>query len=151
MGWRGRRTGASRASKLTSVSTPSGNITCRSGFEAAVAEALVRAGATFQHEPMIGRLEYVSKHVYIPDFRVWKPRERAYMYIEAKGYFPGEDRRKMRAVKEAHPEADIRLVFQRSDTPIKKGSRTTYAMWAAQYGFPCADGVIPAAWFLEMV
>ena len=49
--------------------------------------------------------------------------------IEAKGFFKPSDRRKMLAVKEAHPELDIRFVFMRDNT-LSKSSKTTYSMWA---------------------
>ena len=47
------------------------------------------------------------------------------MIIEAKGFFKPSDRRKMLAVKEAHPHLDIRFVFMRDNT-LSKNSKTTY-------------------------
>lgn len=66
--------------------------------------------------------------------------------VEAKGYFPTEDRTKMRRVKESHPHLDIRIVLARPHNRIAKKSKTTYAMWCERHGFPWAEGSVPANW-----
>lgn len=60
-------------------------------------------------------------------------------WIEVKGFFTSADRTKMRAVKAAHPERDIRLVFQTPHKTLSKRSDTTYAQWAERHGFPWCD------------
>lgn len=90
------------------------------------------------------RIPYSEQHTYIPDFVL--PNG---VLIEVKGYFPSEDRTKMRAVKDSHPELDIRFVFQRAKTKLNKESKTTYGDWADKYGFPWADREIPVEWIYE--
>jgi hypothetical protein len=82
---------------------------------------------------------------YTPDFQIGN------MLIEAKGWFKAEDRTKLRLVKKSHPNADIRLVFQRAQSKISKSSPTTYGKWCDDHGFPWADrGIIPDAWLAEI-
>ena len=90
------------------------------------------------------RIPYKEEHTYIPDFVL--PNG---VIIEAKGYFPSEDRTKMKAVKECHPELDIRFVFQRAKTKLNKTSKISYADWAERHGFPWADKEIPLEWIYE--
>jgi predicted nuclease of restriction endonuclease-like RecB superfamily len=82
----------------------------RSKFEDGIAAQLQDAGVPFEYEAV--RLPYERPCVYVPDFMVITTSGKT-VYIEAKGYFPPADRRKMLEVKRAHPDADIRLVFQK--------------------------------------
>ena len=74
------------------------------------------------------------------------------MYIEVKGYFRQDAQRKMRNVKEQHPDLDIRFLFQKNNSTLqgakrrKDGSKMTCAQWAERYGFEYAEGVIPDEW-----
>jgi hypothetical protein len=53
----------------------------------------------------------------------------------------------MKAVKESHPDFDIRIIFQSPNNKISKRSKTTYAKWAEKNGFPwCAYYAIPVDW-----
>ena len=137
----------------------------RSQLEKEIAEQLSEAGVPFEFEG--SRLPYVvpqrTAH-YLPDFRVGN------IIIEGKGRFGtanfkraggrqfftiSEDgakhRKKLLLVREAHPHLDIRLVFSRPGTPIRKGSKTTYAMWADENGFPwCKQGQLPAEWINDL-
>lgn len=61
------------------------------------------------------------------------------MAIEVKGRFPEEDREKMLAVKRAYPALDLRLVFDRPNSPLRRGGKTTCADWARKNGFPCCS------------
>lgn len=90
------------------------------------------------------RLSYTLHKTYIPDFEL--PNG---IIIEAKGKFDGEMRRKMLAVKRAHPKKDIRFVFQRANNTLNKRSKTQYWQWAEQNGFKWAEGSIPPAWWKE--
>jgi hypothetical protein len=109
----------------------------RSKYEAKLAPALEAAGAEYEAE----QLTYQLERVYKPDWRT-----KAGVIIEIKGYFPAEDRGKMRAVKAAHPGRDIRIVFQNANTKLTKKSKTTYAQWAEKHGFAWAHGEVPASW-----
>jgi hypothetical protein len=117
----------------------------RSGLENEIACTLERQGVDYQFESL--KLPYVvpaSNHVYTPDFLL--PNG---IIIESKGRFLPEDRKKMVLVKKQHPELDIRLVFQRVNSPLYKGSKTTYGTWATKSGFKFAEKKIPMEWIEE--
>lgn len=116
----------------------------RSTFESTVVTDLEGRGITYEYEPHA--LPYVTERTYIPDLLVGN------IYVELKGYFRSESQRKMRRVKEQHPDVDIRFVFQKANSPIqgakkrKDGSKMTCAEWADKYGFVWAEGTIPEDW-----
>ena len=61
-----------------------------------------------------------------------------------------EDRRKMLAVKAAHPNIDIRLCFQNAKVKLSRAPRSlTYGQWADRHGFVWCQGHIPTTWFDE--
>jgi len=106
----------------------------KSKFEVKVSNAL---GKGWNYEAR--KLPYVLENNYNPDFTngagwpddYW----RDVIVVEAKGRFTGADRRKMLAVKKAHPDVDIRFVFMR-DNPLYKGSKSRYSDWSKKHGFP---------------
>lgn len=101
-----------------------------------VEEALNAAlGRVVEYEA--ARLEYVKKARYVHDFQDKPYGPNVRVWYEAKGRFMPADRAKLLAVKEAHPSADIRLVFQRNNK-LSKDSNTTYMEWAKKHGFPAA-------------
>jgi hypothetical protein len=116
----------------------------KSKFEARIYGEATERGDALEYEPADLKLPYVIQSVYLPDFRL--PNG---IIVETKGAFMYEDRRKMLLVKQAHPELDIRMVFQRSENPLRKGAKMTYAGWAEANGFQWAEGKIPEEWFKE--
>lgn len=117
----------------------------RSGLEATLAAALTAAGVPVSFEQH--RIPYTQPEKarnYTPDFVL--PNG---IVIESKGLFSQEDRAKMQWVRDQHPGLDIRLVFSNAKAKLRKGSPTTYAMWADKEGFPWAHKVIPAEWITE--
>lgn len=117
----------------------------RSGFEGRIAQELADRGVPVCFEQT--KIEYVTPakpHKYTPDFEL--PNG---IIVETKGYFEPEDREKHLLVKAQHPDKDIRFVFQRSKSPIRKGSKTTYASWCEKHGFLYADKSIPEEWLQE--
>ena len=111
----------------------------RSHLEEQVADLLDEMKIEYQYESE--KLPYLIEANYIPDFKGGD------IYLEAKGYFPPDQRRKMKAVKESHPDLDIRIIFQSPNNKISKRSKTTYAKWAEKNGFPwCAYYAIPVDW-----
>lgn len=110
-----------------------------SGLEVKVANQLLGLDVNAEYEAVA--LTYTIEKTYNPDFKL--PNG---VLVEVKGYFPSEDRAKMRAVKRAHPDRDIRILFGNAHTKINKNSKTTYAMWADKNGFPWADKVVPKEW-----
>ena len=111
----------------------------RSGFERTLAADLNKRKVAFGYETV--KLPYVIKHIYNVDFHILDNG----ILIEAKGYFRPGDVAKMRAVKAAHPDRDIRFVFQQAHKRIP-GQKQTHAEWATRHGFPWADGKIPEEW-----
>lgn len=108
-------------------------------FEARLLADLLNKGVKVQYEGE--KLPYVIEGNYIPDYPLTTKKTKKKIYIEAKGYFRPEALRKMVAVKKAHPEKDIRIVFY---SYSKK-----YVKWADKHGFPWAVGNIPDDWINE--
>jgi len=103
-------------------------------------------------------------HKYTPDIflrydrgEVWWPEDdnwwsnkkwlEEHFIVETKGRFLPDDRKKQLLIKSQHPQLDIRFVFSRSGEKIRKGSKTTYAMWCEKHGYLYADKLIPEEWF----
>lgn len=115
----------------------------RSGLEDTIAAQLSDAAVDFTYEDTTIRyIKPETKHRYTPDFFITKKG----IYIETKGRFLPEDRKKHLLIKQQHPDVDIRFVFTRSKSPIRKGSKTTYADWCEQNGFQYADKEVPTVW-----
>lgn len=104
----------------------------RSKFEMKVEVALGRKYSRMAYEDE--RLPYTLDKHYIPDFSVGPSGDPLRIIFEAKGRFTSFDRSKMLAVKAAHPDRDIRMVFMR-DNFLYKGSKTRYTEWARNNGF----------------
>ena len=78
-------------------------------------------------------LPYTIEGNYTPDF-ICRDSDGDVLYVEAKGYFDPEARRKMKAVKKSHPDKKILLVFQ-NDSKLRKGGRMRCSDWAKRHGF----------------
>ena len=100
-------------------------------FEKKLHSQLKKAKVNFKYESE--KIPYVFAGHYIPDFVLQVNGQKR--YIEAKGYFRPEHKRKMAAVKKLHPAMDIRIVFYSFD---KRNVR-----WAEKNGFPYSIGQIP--------
>lgn len=112
----------------------------RSGLEERIADLLVNLGVSYEYEST--KVPYTLQCNYTPDFLL--PNG---IYLEAKGFFDKEDRRKILAVKKANPDIDLRMVFQSPYNKISKGSKTTYAMWCDKHSIPWASFTsIPIEW-----
>ena len=117
----------------------------RSGLEEKVQSDLEKAGVAAEYECF--KIPYVvpeSDHYYTPDFLL--PNG---IVIETKGRFTIEDRRKHLLLQEQYPDLDLRFVFTNSAGKIRKGSKTTYAMWCDRFGFSYADKLVPLHWLKE--
>ena len=111
----------------------------RSGLEGRFGAYLEKLNVPFLYE--CTRYPYITYSKYTPDFFLKNG-----VIIETKGFWKPSDRSKMKAVKQQHPELDIRMVFQRNNTLSKK-SKTTYGMWCDKHGFPwCVFPNIPLDW-----
>ena len=112
----------------------------RSGLEERFGKLLDKKAIPYLYE--VEKFSYTLESTYCPDF--FLPNG---VIIECKGFYKPSDRRKMLAVKKAHPHLDIRFVFQRNNT-ITKQSKTTYGAWAEKHGFPwCVFPNVPLQWF----
>ena len=114
----------------------------RSGLEEQVAKLLEGLGVTYEYESE--KVPYTIQHNYTPDFVL--PN---YVYLETKGYWSAEDRRKILNVKKSNPEVDLRMVFQAPFNKINKKSKTTYAKWCEKHDIPwTAYHNIPLDWLV---
>ena len=114
----------------------------RSNLERNIADLLTGLGVSYEYESE--KLSYTIEHNYTPDFVL--PN---YTYLEAKGYWAPEDRRKILAVKKSNPEIDIRMVFQSPYNTISKKSKTTYAQWCERHDIPWSSyQEIPIEWLV---
>lgn len=87
---------------------------------------------------------------YKPDF-IFQKKDGGTMAIELKGVLTVQDRTKLKCVIEQHPELDLRIIFQRAENKIRKGSNTSYSDWAEKEGIPWAEGdILPTAWLKEI-
>jgi len=83
----------------------------------------------------------VLPKVYNPDFTIGD------IYIETKGYFDQDDRRKMKHVKRCNPDLDIRIWFQK-DGYLTKSKKKRYSDWARDNGYEYHVGEdFPEHWF----
>jgi hypothetical protein len=115
----------------------------RSTFEDKVIKELTGLGLKFDYETL--KLKYsLPGRTYTPDIILANG-----IIVELKGYFDPEDRSKMRAVIEQHPELDIRMVFQKASKTITKTSKTTYGEWCTKNNIKWAEGSRPLEWFTE--
>ena len=116
----------------------------RSGLEQDTAKFLKKRRIGFTYEEM--KIKWIDPKIktYTPDFVLDNG-----IIIETKGRFISPDRAKHLAVRNQHPELDIRFVFTNSKSKLYKGSKTTYGMWCNKYDFKYADRYIPEAWLKE--
>lgn len=98
------------------------------------------------YEPV--KFEYVVEETrkYTPDWRIIYRKGKKTLFIEYKGVLDGRSRKLLKLVKKYHPEIDFRLVFEAASNKIYRGSKTTYAKWADQHGFPWANNCLPKEW-----
>ena len=114
----------------------------RSGLEERVADLLVDLGVKYEYETQ--KVEYTISHIYYPDFIL--PNGIA---LECKGYWDSADRRKIKTVKQQHPELYLRMVFQAPYNTISKKSKTTYAKYCEKLNIPwCSFASIPIKWLI---
>lgn len=103
-------------------------------FERRILDQLEDSGLEVAYEGT--RIPYVLSGHYIPDYVISTPTGK--VFIEAKGHFRPEAKRKMVAVKRQHPEKDIRIVFYRYTLKNER--------WAIKNGFRYAWGEVPEDW-----
>lgn len=110
----------------------------RNKFEVRLYDFLKAKKVKFSYETE--KIPYCVYGNYIPDYPV-VTRTGKKIYLEAKGHFRPEAKVKMKAVKAAHPDLDIRIIFYSKNASNIK--------WALRYGFPYSIGFIPQEWLDE--
>lgn len=100
---------------------------------------LETSGVQFEYEKL--KLPYTISHNYVPDFVLASG-----VIIEAKGYFrTAAEPLKMRAVKAAYPDLDIRFIFWDANKKVLR-TKTTHGEWATKFGFPWSNERFPEDW-----
>lgn len=112
-------------------------ISTRNKFETRIHRELSLAKVKVGYETE--RLPYILARYYIPDFVIELNDKK--IYIETKGYLRPEDKSKMKAVKKAFPDIDLRIVFYEK--------KLKYIKWAEKNGLIWAIGSVPEEWYLE--
>lgn len=107
----------------------------RNKFEGKIEKQLKKANATFSYETE--KIPYFFSGHYIPDFIITTPNGK--VYIETKGHFRPEAKRKMVSVKKLNPQLDIRIIFY--------SKKLKDIRWAEKNGFKWAISDIPQEWF----
>ena len=123
----------------------------RSGLEDSINDLLTESNKSFGYE--IEKINYIqpeTKHTYTPDF-VLNKITGGKMYVETKGRWVKEDRKKMDLIFEQYPHMDIRFVFQNPNAKLYKGSKTTYAHYCDKKGWKWAKKSIPNEWLMECI
>lgn len=121
----------------------------RSQLEERIANQLIQALGADKLRYESCRITYTRPetfHAYTPDFIL--PNG---IVIEAKGYFPAEDRGKYLNIRRSNPGMDLRFVFSRASTPTRKGAKSTYGDWADRHEFIYAEKHIPPSWYREPI
>lgn len=110
-----------------------------------MANSLMESGVDFTYEE--DTLHYVvpaQTHTYRPDFKL--PNG---VFVETKGRWTAQDRKKMSLVIEQHPELNIHMLFA-LDNKISPNSRTCYSDWCTKRGIVHAFGTeVPKEWLRE--
>lgn len=129
-----------------------------SKFEYNIALDLKERGVDFDYEaetyeytvavvgtkcPECGSGPATKKARYTPDF--FLPNG---IIVETKGRWDSQDRKKMVAMKEQHPDLDIRILFL-ADNWITKRHKDRYSTWCDKKGLTYAIGkTIPEEWLV---
>jgi predicted nuclease of restriction endonuclease-like RecB superfamily len=124
----------------------------RSGTEAKFYVLVKKLGFKPKYESKDEIIHYVIPETparYFPDF-IFTKKDGSKMYVEIKGVWTLEDRKKHLLLREQYPDKDIRLIFEKPGNKIKKNSKTTYGQWCTKMGLQWAGKTIPKEWLLEM-
>ena len=123
----------------------------KSGLEDNLAEQLKKSNKKFLYESeKISYIQPSKKRTYTPDFVLTK-KDGSTMYIESKGRWVLEDRKKHELLKEQYPDMDIRFIFQNPNAKINKKSKTTYADICNKHNWKYAAKTIPDEWLQECI
>ena len=119
----------------------------KSRWEYTVAQRLYELGLPDNYETV--KLSYTipeTQHSYKPDF----PYKDANFYIEAKGKFDANDRRKHILLREQYPNLRICIIFQNANVKLRKGSPTSYGQWCDKHGIEYSHKELKKEWIDEI-
>jgi hypothetical protein len=121
----------------------------RSGLEDQLKKQLIECEKKYSYESeKISYIQPEKSRTYTPDF-ILNKKDGEKMYIESKGRWVLEDRKKHELIKKQYPTLDIRFVFSNPNAKINKKSKTTYADICNKFGWKFAKKVIPQEWLDE--
>lgn len=109
----------------------------RNKFERCTWDFLNKQGIKVSYER--DKIPYIIEGRYNPDYTI--SHSKGTSFLETKGYFRPEAKRKMVAVKRCNPDLDIRLVFY--------SKNKTNIRWAEKNKFPYCFYTIPEEWLNE--
>lgn len=115
----------------------------RSAGEMLMVSFLERCKVKYLYEERTLQIEYIipeSNHKYLPDFCL-KKKDGTIMYIDYKGEWDADDRKKHLLIQQQHPDLDIRMVFERDPTKQYIGARGKSATYADICTLGCGRGV----------
>ena len=113
----------------------------RSGLEKQTALVLSECQKKVRYELLKIEWEDLRYRTYTPDFQLDNG-----IFIETKGIFDSEDRRKHIEVRRQHPELDIRFVFSNARAKLYKGAKSRYCDWCEKNDFLYSHRLIPQEW-----
>ena len=116
----------------------------RSGLEKQTALVLSECQKKVRYELLKIEWEDLRYRTYTPDFQLDNG-----IFIETKGIFDSEDRRKHVEVRRQHPELDIRFVFSNAKAKLYKGAKSRYCDWCEKNDFLYSHRLIPQGWLTE--
>lgn len=103
----------------------------RSGLEDRFGNFLREHDVEFGYESDVLEYEVPAKiGKYKPDFKIQG------IYLETKGRFTSEDRKKMLFVFRSNPDVNLLMVFPKPNNTITRKSRTTYGDWCDKNNIP---------------
>lgn len=124
----------------------------KSPFEFQLWNQIIDFGLKAEYESE--KLPYTVNHTYCPDFVIYR-EDGTILYIEAKGngrQFDNNVKQKMIAVKQQHPDKEIRIVFYsdgKCGPKRKDGSFMKQSDWAIKNGFKYSIKSIPEEWMVS--
>ena len=96
----------------------------RSKFEAAFAKSVPVPILQYEKHKLPYQVP-AQEHIYTPDFKITGTN----IFLELKGRFVVQDRKKQLLVQKQYPQYRIILVFMQPSQTLSKVSKTTYSQW----------------------
>lgn len=98
-------------------------------YETSIGAKLFKLKVPFEYEPQ--KLPYKIESTYLPDFKINDT-----LFVESKGVWKADDRRKHLIIKETYPSIIVFLCSMNPNQKIRKRSKTSYGDWCNQHSIP---------------